>query len=127
MSGASWSIQYADGSGSSGTVGTDTVTIGGTTVQGQAVELATQASSQFVSGANDGLVGLSFSSINTGESYLEAVNSSTTRIPLTKLPLNSSATAAEDLLRQRPAEFGLASVRGLPPIPGHRCLRLRRD
>ncbi|KFZ24808.1 hypothetical protein V502_00718 [Pseudogymnoascus sp. VKM F-4520 (FW-2644)] len=65
LSGASWEIQYADGSGSSGTVGTDTVTIGGTTVKGQAVEIADKASAQFVSGANDGLVGLSFGSINT--------------------------------------------------------------
>lgn len=73
LSGATWSIQYADGSGSSGTVGTDTVTIGGTTVEGQAVEIASKASDQFVSGANDGLVGLSFGSINTGMSCLRIV------------------------------------------------------
>jgi hypothetical protein len=42
------------------------VTIGGTTVQGQAVELAKKVSSTFVSDAADGLVGLAFSSINTG-------------------------------------------------------------
>lgn len=73
MSGASWSIQYADGSGSSGTVGTDTVVIGGTTVDAQAVEIADKASAQFVSGANDGLVGLSFGSINTGKSLFSIV------------------------------------------------------
>ena len=67
LSGYTWSIQYADGSGASGVVGTDTVTIGGTTVQGQAVELANQVSSTFVSDAADGLVGLAFSSINTGK------------------------------------------------------------
>jgi hypothetical protein len=66
LSGYTWSIQYADGSGASGSVGTDTVTIGGTTVQGQAVELAETVSSTFVSDASDGLVGLAFSSINTG-------------------------------------------------------------
>ena len=59
------SIQYADGSGASGKVGTDTVTIGGTTVTGQAVELANKVSSTFVSDGSDGLVGLAFSSINT--------------------------------------------------------------
>jgi len=48
-------------------VGTDTVKIGGTTVTGQAVELAKQVSSTFVSDSSDGLVGLAFSSINTGK------------------------------------------------------------
>ncbi|KAG9234102.1 putative endothiapepsin [Amylocarpus encephaloides] len=65
LSGYTWSIQYADGSGASGTVGTDTVTIGGTSVKAQAVELATKVSSQFVSDGSDGLVGLAFSNINT--------------------------------------------------------------
>jgi aspergillopepsin I len=43
------------------------VTIGGTTVEGQAVELAKTVSSTFVSDGADGLVGLAFSSINTGK------------------------------------------------------------
>jgi len=64
-SGYTWDISYADGSGASGSVGTDTVTIGGTTVKTQAVELAKKVSSTFVSDASDGLVGLAFSSINT--------------------------------------------------------------
>ncbi|KAJ8069165.1 hypothetical protein OCU04_002837 [Sclerotinia nivalis] len=65
LSGYSWDISYADGSGASGVVGTDTVTIGKTTVTGQAVELANQVSSEFISDSSDGLVGLAFSSINT--------------------------------------------------------------
>ena len=65
LSGYTWKISYADGSGASGTVGRDTVVIGGTTVKSQAVELANKVSAQFVSDDNDGLVGLAFSSINT--------------------------------------------------------------
>ena len=64
--GGDWTIQYGDGSGASGTVGFDTVNVGGATATGQAVELATSLSSAFVADENnDGLLGLAFSSINT--------------------------------------------------------------
>ncbi|KIW03892.1 hypothetical protein, variant 2 [Verruconis gallopava] len=66
LSGETWSITYGDGSGASGIVYADKVVIGGVTATSQAVEAATSVSSQFVQDtANDGLVGLAFSSINT--------------------------------------------------------------
>jgi len=65
LSGYEWGLRYNDGSGASGTVGTDVVSIGGTSVSGQAVEIATQVSSTFVSDKSDGVLGLGFISINT--------------------------------------------------------------
>jgi hypothetical protein len=66
MQGATWQISYGDGSGAAGTVGTDTVNIGGATVTKQAVELATAISASFSQDVNnDGLVGLAFSQLNT--------------------------------------------------------------
>jgi aspergillopepsin I len=69
LSGATWSISYGDGSNASGDVYTDTVDVGGVSVTGQAVELAKTISAQFQQDQNnDGLLGLAFSSINTGQS-----------------------------------------------------------
>ncbi|KAI0016830.1 acid protease [Xylariomycetidae sp. FL0641] len=66
MKGAQFSISYGDGSGADGNVGTDTVNVGGATVTKQAIEMATAVSMSFVEdSANDGLLGLAFSSINT--------------------------------------------------------------
>ncbi|KAI1134724.1 acid protease [Hypoxylon sp. FL0543] len=66
MQGASFEISYGDGSGAAGNVGTDTVDIGGATVTGQAVELATAVSQSFVQDTNNnGLLGLAFSQLNT--------------------------------------------------------------
>jgi aspergillopepsin I len=70
LNGATWNISYGDGSSASGDVYTDTVDVGGTTVTGQAVELAKTISAQFQQDTdNDGLLGLAFSSINTGQCF----------------------------------------------------------
>nr|POE56700.1 penicillopepsin-3 [Quercus suber] len=63
--GQSWTISYGDGSGASGIVFADQVVVGGVTATSQAVEAATSVSSSFVSGQEDGLIGMAFSSINT--------------------------------------------------------------
>ncbi|KAK5165398.1 uncharacterized protein LTR77_008927 [Saxophila tyrrhenica] len=64
--GGSWQIQYGDGSTAQGSVGFDVVNVGGVIAQRQAIELAEEVSTSFLEWeANDGLLGLAFSSINT--------------------------------------------------------------
>ena len=66
MKGASWNISYADGSGASGKVYADKVVVGGVTAASQAVEAASRVSAQFTKDKDtDGLLGLSFSVLNT--------------------------------------------------------------
>ncbi|KAG1145540.1 hypothetical protein G6F37_006845 [Rhizopus arrhizus] len=60
-----WSISYDDGSSTSGILGTDTVVLGGLTIQRQTIELARREASIFQNGSLDGLLGLSFNFITT--------------------------------------------------------------
>ncbi|KAF2482981.1 aspartic peptidase domain-containing protein [Neohortaea acidophila] len=62
--GATWSTHYGDDSSASGSVGFDTVSIGGATVEKQCVELAEQTKGFESLRKSDGLVGLAFSSLN---------------------------------------------------------------
>ncbi|KAF2427799.1 acid protease [Tothia fuscella] len=66
LDGHSWQIRYGDGSGASGQVYMDKVTIGSLTVQNQAIEAASTVSGTFSRDPNnDGLLGLAFSKLNT--------------------------------------------------------------
>ncbi|KAK7718534.1 hypothetical protein SLS64_002489 [Diaporthe eres] len=66
IDGASWTITYGDGSGASGIVYTDVVTVGGVSVPNQAVEAATMVAGSFSQdAASSGLLGLAMDSINT--------------------------------------------------------------
>ncbi|KAI8624216.1 eukaryotic aspartyl protease [Xylariaceae sp. FL1651] len=66
LTGEVWAINYGDGSSSGGKVYMDTVSIGGITVENQAVESATNVSLAFTQRPDtDGLVGLAFSDLNT--------------------------------------------------------------
>ncbi|KAJ6441590.1 peptidase A1 [Purpureocillium lavendulum] len=66
LDGATWDIQYGDGSSSSGDVYLDNVSIGGLRIKGQAIESALTVSETFTeNSACSGLLGLAFSSLNT--------------------------------------------------------------
>ncbi|KAH1726347.1 hypothetical protein KXX25_009217 [Aspergillus fumigatus] len=65
QSGSTWKISRDDGSFAFGTVGTDTISLGGLRVEHQAIELADSLSAQYEQGTGDGLLGLAFSHINT--------------------------------------------------------------
>ncbi|KAL4731906.1 hypothetical protein ACLX1H_000902 [Fusarium chlamydosporum] len=66
MGNAKWLIEYGDGSGASGHVVKDTVSIGGLSVQSQAVQVADKVHDSFAQQRNvDGMMGLGFHSINT--------------------------------------------------------------
>lgn len=66
LQGQSFNISYGDGSTASGPVGTDTLDIGGSTVQNMAIGVPNEVSASFVTdSASNGLVGLAFSKLNT--------------------------------------------------------------
>jgi aspergillopepsin I len=66
LTGHSWQIHYGDMSGASGQVFIDKVAVGELSVPNQAVEAATTVSRTFTrDNANDGLLGLAFSKLNT--------------------------------------------------------------
>lgn len=66
LNGYNFSISYGDGSRVSGFVGTDVVDIGGATVTSQAIGLPTYVSRHVRRDTDsDGIIGLSFSSLNT--------------------------------------------------------------
>ncbi|KIW21470.1 hypothetical protein PV08_02050 [Exophiala spinifera] len=66
LTGSTFNISYGDGSFASGPVGVDTVDIGGSTVDAQAIGLPNVVSDSFVTNtASNGLVGLAFSQLNT--------------------------------------------------------------
>ncbi|EEP75536.1 hypothetical protein UREG_00382 [Uncinocarpus reesii 1704] len=66
MDGSSFNITYGDASFAFGSVGTDTVDIGGATVAKQAIGLPSQVSASFIKDEiSDGLVGLGFDKLST--------------------------------------------------------------
>ncbi|KAK1569777.1 eukaryotic aspartyl protease [Colletotrichum navitas] len=105
LSGASWSISYGDGSSSSGVVYKDTVSVGGLSVTGQAVEAAQTVSESFSEESDlDGLLGLAFSSINTVEPKQQ-----TTFFDTAKSKLSSPVFTA-DLKHNQPGKYNFGYI-----------------
>ncbi|KAI1164397.1 acid protease [Nemania serpens] len=107
---AQFQIQYGDGSGAEGIVGTDVVNIGGAQVKAQAVELATAVTQSFVDDiATDGLLGLAFSAINTVQpqpqkTFFDNVKSSLA-LPLFTADLRAGANGAYEFGRIDTTKF----------------------
>jgi hypothetical protein len=99
--GYTWQISYGDGSGASGQVYADKVTVGAVTATSQAVEAATSVSTQFSQDVDtDGLLGLAMSSINTVEpqqqnTWFDTVKSSLAK-PLFAVNLKYHAAGTYD-------------------------------
>ncbi|KAF2434587.1 acid protease [Tothia fuscella] len=98
--GYSWKISYGDGSGASGIVFADKVTVGEVTATRQAVEAATSVSTEFVQEASDGLLGLGFGHTNTIKptrqpTFFENIKP-TLREPLFTVTLKKNATGVYD-------------------------------
>lgn len=66
LTGATFAVNYGDGSQTYGLVGTDAVEVGGISVPNQAIELPYAVSARFANDSNrDGVLGLAFQSDNT--------------------------------------------------------------
>ncbi|KAF3351485.1 hypothetical protein VD0002_g2845 [Verticillium dahliae] len=110
LRGNNFDISYGDGSGAAGNVGTDVVDIGGATVTRQAIEMATALSASFVEDtANNGLMGLAFSKLNTvkpqkQKTFFDNVMPSLAE-PVFTADLKKAAVGAYEFGRVDPAKF----------------------
>lgn len=115
LEGASWNISYGDGSGASGDVYIDTLSIGGAVAKKQAVEVASNVSDSFITDyASGGLLGLGFDSINTGTLWLISFMHSVLRHRV-KANLRASVTKpTKDILHQCQAFLSCSSIHREP-------------
>lgn len=101
LEGASWRITYGDGSGAAGAVYADKAVVGGVTATSQAIGAATSVSTAFQRDVDtDGLLGLSFSTLNTirptpQKTWIDNVKDSLTQ-PLFAVALKYHAAGTYD-------------------------------
>ncbi|KHN95052.1 aspartyl protease [Metarhizium album ARSEF 1941] len=118
MPGASFQIRYGDGSGAKGNITQDRVTVGGVSVEKQAVGVPSDVSQSFVDDvANDGLLGLAFPELNTAtperqNTFFENIKSSLPE-PILSADLRRGAAGSYTFGRVDPARFrgNLAQVK----------------
>jgi aspergillopepsin I len=109
MKGFTWAIRYGDGTGASGIVYSDRVSIGNVVAPEQAVEAATQISSQFYIQHSDGLLGLGFGKTNTvkpqkQKTFFENIKDSLKK-PVFTVSLKRNATGTYDFGYIDPAKY----------------------